>query len=182
MRMVERDKNHPSIILWSLGNESAVGAAHYAMYKWSKSRDPSRPVQYEGGQGRSAVTDVICPMYARVPTISSWARGWDRRPVILCEYQHAMGNSNGNLKEYWDAFRAEKGLQGGFIWDWVDQAMKEAKYLQQPIGIRLESADPKTLELRNRFSFLILATPGGATSAFAPDGTLPTVSLVLHLK
>ncbi|KAK3259323.1 hypothetical protein CYMTET_31673, partial [Cymbomonas tetramitiformis] len=123
MRMVERDKNHPSIILWSLGNESAVGAAHYAMYKWSKSRDPSRPVQYEGGQGRSAVTDVICPMYARVPTISSWARGWDRRPVILCEYQHAMGNSNGNLKEYWDAFRAEKGLQGGFIWDWVDQGL-----------------------------------------------------------
>eukprot|EP00241_Pyramimonas_parkeae_P000147 CAMPEP_0114238822 /NCGR_PEP_ID=MMETSP0058-20121206/8125_1 /TAXON_ID=36894 /ORGANISM="Pyramimonas parkeae, CCMP726" /LENGTH=1153 /DNA_ID=CAMNT_0001350949 /DNA_START=171 /DNA_END=3632 /DNA_ORIENTATION=+ len=124
MCMVERDKNFPCIIMWSLGNEDGVGDAHVAMAEWTLLHDPTRPIHYEPSGGRSAVTDVICPMYARVDTITRWAKDPNnKRPVILCEYQHAMNNSNGGLKEYWDAFRSVDGLQGGFIWDWVDQGL-----------------------------------------------------------
>ncbi len=135
IRMVERDKNHPSIIIWSLGNESGVGANHAVMYNWIKYRDPSRPVQYEGGGADSPVTDIICPMYSRVdqdqPTeanpkwsIKSWiGRSDESRPLILCEYSHAMGNSLGSFDKYWQAFRQTPRLQGGFIWDFVDQGL-----------------------------------------------------------
>lgn len=134
-QLVERDKNHPSVIIWSLGNESGQGSNHNAMYAWAKNRDPSRPVQYEGGGADTEVTDIICPMYARVeqdqlfPSVPKWAiKKWismpdETRPLILCEYAHAMGNSIGSFNKYWDAFRQYPRLQGGFIWDWVDQGI-----------------------------------------------------------
>ncbi|MGO0308677.1 beta-galactosidase [Endozoicomonas acroporae] len=137
MRMVARDFNHPSIIIWSLGNESGYGAAHDAMYQWTKRTDPSRPIQYEGGCSDTPATDIICPMYGRTDQDqpqqflgkNKWAlTKWvgmpnETRPIILCEYAHAMGNSLGGFAEYWDAFRKHPRLQGGFIWDWVDQGL-----------------------------------------------------------
>ncbi|EOX8560045.1 beta-galactosidase [Salmonella enterica subsp. diarizonae] len=134
-RMVQRDRNHPSIIIWSLGNESGYGANHDALYRWLKAEDPSRPVQYEGGGADTAATDIICPMYARVdqdqpfPAVPKWSiKKWlslpgDQRPLILCEYAHAMGNSFGGFAKYWQAFRQYPRLQGGFVWDWVDQSL-----------------------------------------------------------
>ncbi|MGF1747473.1 beta-galactosidase [Vibrio cionasavignyae] len=140
-RLVERDKNHPSVIIWSLGNESGIGNNHHAMYQWTKQRDPSRPVQYEGGGSDTAATDIIAPMYARVDHdqrlaadpnvtpkigIKKWlAMPGEDRPLILCEYAHAMGNSLGSFDKYWDAFREYPRLQGGFIWDWVDQGLSK---------------------------------------------------------
>ncbi|MGH0037309.1 MAG: glycoside hydrolase family 2 TIM barrel-domain containing protein [Myxococcota bacterium] len=129
MRMVQRDKNHPSIILWSLGNESGHGANHGAMAGWIRQYDPSRPLHYEGAlewnlHSDPPTTDVVCPMYPPVEDIVKWAettRG--ERPLIMCEYSHAMGNSNGGLSDYWDAIESHHGLQGGFIWDWVDQGL-----------------------------------------------------------
>ncbi|MFM5255827.1 beta-galactosidase [Aeromonas hydrophila] len=134
-RMVARDFNHPSIIIWSLGNESGYGPAHDAMYGWVKRADPSRPVQYEGGGADTPATDIICPMYARThqdqpfPAVPKWALAkWislpgETRPLILCEYAHAMGNSLGGYAHYWQAFRDHPRLQGGFVWDWVDQGL-----------------------------------------------------------
>jgi beta-galactosidase len=130
--MVERDKNHPSVILWSLGNESGYGVNHDAAAGWVRARDPSRPLHYEGairrdwGGGRSA-TDVVCPMYADVDSIEAWATAetGDSRPLILCEYSHAMGNSNGGLSDYFAAFRQHDALQGGFIWEWVDHGIRQ---------------------------------------------------------
>ncbi len=134
-RMVQRDRNHPSIIIWSLGNESGHGVNHDALYRWIKSEDPSRPVQYEGGGANTAATDIICPMYARVdqdqpfPAAPKWSiKKWlsmpgEQRPLILCEYAHAMGNSFGGFAKYWQAFRQYPRLQGGFVWDWVDQSL-----------------------------------------------------------
>lgn len=134
-RMVQRDRNHPSIIIWSLGNESGHGANHDALYRWLKSTDPTRPIQYEGGGANTAATDIICPMYARVdqdqpfPAVPKWSlKKWigmpdETRPLILCEYAHAMGNSFGGFAKYWQAFRSAPRLQGGFVWDWVDQAL-----------------------------------------------------------
>ncbi len=121
-RMVERDKNHPSVIIWSLGNEAGNGVNMEATYRWIKERDPSRPVQYERAE-LEANTDVYCPMYATIDRIVRYARQPRPRPLILCEYAHAMGNSVGNLQDYWDAIESHRQLQGGFIWDWVDQGL-----------------------------------------------------------
>jgi beta-galactosidase len=128
--MVERDKNHPSVIFWSLGNESGYGPNHDAAAGWVRARDPSRPLHYEGAIARDwsagrAATDVVCPMYADVESIERWAERQtdDPRPLILCEYSHAMGNSNGGLADYWSAFRRHDALQGGFIWEWVDHGI-----------------------------------------------------------
>lgn len=127
-RMVERDKNHPSIIIWSLGNEAGNGVNQMATYDWIKQRDPSRPVQYEQAYFKDRNTDIRCPMYATIDTMVAYAKGEMEgveadRPLIQCEYSHAMGNSVGNLQEYWDAIREHRLLQGGFIWDWVDQGL-----------------------------------------------------------
>jgi beta-galactosidase len=127
-RMVERDKNHASIILWSLGNESGYGPNHDGLAGWIRGRDPSRPLHYEGAmrggwKSGHAASDLVCPMYPSIARIIEWAKTTkDRRPLIMCEYAHSMGNSTGCLKEYWEAIDKYPGLQGGFIWDWVDQA------------------------------------------------------------
>ena len=129
-RMVQRDRNHPSIIGWSLGNESGYSAVHDAMAAWARRTDPSRFVQYEGASfhtsldGGEAASDVVCPMYASVEDIVAWSeRNATPRPLILCEYSHAMGNSNGGLADYFEAFETREGLQGGFIWDFKDQGL-----------------------------------------------------------
>eukprot|EP01065_Artemidia_motanka_P027562 TRINITY_DN32751_c0_g1_i1.p1 TRINITY_DN32751_c0_g1~~TRINITY_DN32751_c0_g1_i1.p1 ORF type:complete len:1251 (+),score=206.92 TRINITY_DN32751_c0_g1_i1:61-3753(+) len=125
-RMVERDKNHPSVIIWSLGNESGTGENLARCYRWACERD-SRPVQYEGNSSPADHSDIVCPMYASVNDIIDHAHSPESRPLILCEYSHAMGNSNGNLSEYWKAFEAYSELQGGFIWDWVDQGLQKER-------------------------------------------------------
>jgi Beta-galactosidase/beta-glucuronidase len=120
-RMVERDKNVTSIIIWSLGNESGYGKNFESNYYWTKQRDKSRPVQYEGS-GKTGVSDIFCPMYARIYALEAHANERQTRPLIMCEYAHAMGNSVGNLKDYWDVIYKHDQLQGGFIWEWVDHS------------------------------------------------------------
>jgi beta-galactosidase len=122
IRMVERDKNHPSVIIWSLGNECGDGPHFHTTYRWIKQRDPSRPVQSEDAR-LEPHTDIYCPMYRRINQIEEYASKPQRRPLIMCEYAHAMGNSVGNLQDYWDVIYKYKQLQGGFIWDWVDQGL-----------------------------------------------------------
>ncbi len=123
-RMVERDKNHPAIVIWSLGNEMGDGVNTVACADFLHDRDPSRPVHSERA-GRRSHVDIVSPMYSRVESIIRYASEPQDRPLILCEYAHAMGNSTGNLFKYWDAFRAFDHLQGGFIWDWVDQGLRQ---------------------------------------------------------
>ncbi|KGJ88393.1 glycoside hydrolase family 2 TIM barrel-domain containing protein [Colwellia psychrerythraea] len=121
-RMFERDKNHPSIIIWSLGNEAGDGVNFQAAYQWMKHQDKTRPVQYERAE-EAAHTDLVVPMYSRVEQLIEYAQSKPYRPLIMCEYAHAMGNSMGNLTDYWDTIREYPSLQGGFIWDWVDQGL-----------------------------------------------------------
>ncbi|MBN1939252.1 MAG: DUF4981 domain-containing protein [Candidatus Aminicenantes bacterium] len=125
IRMVERDKNHPSVIIWSLGNEAGDGINFEATYAWIKNRDASRPVQYERAEMKPH-TDIVCPMYAELELMEAYALKKRDRPFIQCEYTHAMGNSNGNLQDYWDLIEKYPQLQGAFVWDWVDQSL-EAK-------------------------------------------------------
>ncbi len=119
-RMLERDKNHPSVIIWSLGNEAGDGVNFTACADWVRQRDPSRPVHYERAK-LGANTDIFCPMYAPISRLLDYVKEKQTRPLILCEYAHSMGNSTGNLQDYWDVIEAHEQLQGGFIWDWVDQ-------------------------------------------------------------
>jgi len=179
LRMVIRDKNHPSIIFWSLGNESGYGPNHAAAAAWIREYDPTRPLHYEGaiskGQSyftwayHSLGTDIICPMYESIADLARWSdfvtkhyhpkadaslqgaaldalvlaqlNGWGsdlprpafprpllhplERPVILCEYSHAMGNSNGSLSDYFHLFKTKPGIQGGFIWEWLDHGIRQ---------------------------------------------------------
>ncbi len=123
-RMVEAFKNHPSVIFWSLGNEAGDGPNFEACYKWVKERDRSRAVQYERAE-EAAHTDVVCPMYSGLQHMENYAKDAKKyRPFIMCEYAHAMGNSEGGFKEYWDLIRKYPKLQGGFIWDYVDQGLR----------------------------------------------------------
>jgi beta-galactosidase len=122
--LVERDKNAPSVILWSLGNESANGPVFHEAYKWVKRRDNTRLVQFEQAK-ENENTDIVCPMYPTIAYMKEYAaRKEVARPYIMCEYSHAMGNSSGNFQEYWDIIRGSKNMQGGFIWDWVDQGFE----------------------------------------------------------
>lgn len=124
-RMYERSKNHPAVVVWSLGNEAGNGANFERTYDWFKSVENSRPVQYERAQ-ENYNTDIYCRMYRSVDEIKAYVNKKDiYRPFILCEYVHAMGNSVGGLKEYWDVFENEPMAQGGCIWDWVDQSFHE---------------------------------------------------------
>lgn len=123
-RMVERDKNHPSVITWSLGNESGNGPVMYDAYDWIKARDNTRPVQFESAN-KNRNTDVYCPMYPGIKEMEEYAANPNpAAPFIMCEYAHAMGNSSGNFREYWDIIESSPHMQGGFIWDWVDQGFK----------------------------------------------------------
>ncbi|MGH2560898.1 MAG: glycoside hydrolase family 2 TIM barrel-domain containing protein, partial [Thermomicrobiales bacterium] len=125
VRMVERDKNHPSVIIWSLGNESGYGENHDAMAAWIRQADPTRPIHYEGAR-EAEVVDLVSVMY---PTVEEVVRQGERtddpRPWFMCEYAHAMGNGPGNLKEYWEAIRAHPRLIGGCVWEWSDHGIRQ---------------------------------------------------------
>ncbi len=119
-RMIARDRNYSAIVIWSLGNESGYGNHFETIYDYAKEVDHTRPVQYEGG-GYDGKSDIYCPMYARVWSLLKHVNQRNERPLIMCEYAHAMGNSVGNLSDYWNLIYKYDQLQGGFIWDWVDQ-------------------------------------------------------------
>jgi beta-galactosidase len=128
-RLVLRDKNHPSVIAWSLGNESGHGESHRAAAAWVRNYDGRRPLHYEGAirpdwTGGAETSDIVCPMYPTIDAIVTHAQsGTQNRPLIMCEFSHAMGNSNGCLADYWDAIESNEGLQGGFIWEWWDHGL-----------------------------------------------------------
>ncbi|WP_159468750.1 glycoside hydrolase family 2 TIM barrel-domain containing protein [Dyadobacter sp. 3J3] len=134
--MLERDKNHPSIIIWSLGNESGMGANFTAMADYIHLSDPTRPIHYEGRSNYKPTTlssfDIMSVMYPSVSDMIELVKKDKNRPLIVCEYAHGMGNSIGNFKDYWDVIEKYPTMQGGFIWDWVDQ------------GLSLKRADGKT--------------------------------------
>ncbi len=133
-RMVERDKNHPSVIIWSLGNESGYGPNHDAMAEWMHAHDPTRPVHYEGATGwgnqylgpetapQMDFVSVMYPSLERLTELAEWPG--EQRPVLMCEYAHAMGNSPGALTEYWEIIEKYPRVAGGFVWDWVDQGLR----------------------------------------------------------
>lgn len=136
-RMVERDKNHPCVIMWSLGNEADCGQNHKAMTEWAHRHDPSRPVHYEGDTW-TIYSDIFSQMYTSHETLKAIGERTDtfdasdeivenrrRKPFILCEYAHAMGNGPGGLKEYWDLFYKYERLQGGFVWEWIDHGIRK---------------------------------------------------------
>jgi beta-galactosidase len=130
-RMAQRDKNHPALIVWSLGNESGYGANHEAAAAWLRRYDGSRPLHYEGAirfdwASPQDVSDITSPMYPPISALVEHATsGLQRHPLIMCEYSHAMGNSNGTLAEYWDVIDRTPGLQGGFIWEWFDHGLEQ---------------------------------------------------------
>lgn len=124
--MVERDKNHPSVVIWSMGNEAGDGVNFDSCYAWIHRRDPSRPVHYERAELR-ANTDIYCPMYPDIEYLEDYASQRRERPLIMCEYAHSMGNSTGNLQDYWNVIELHPQLQGGSIWDWVDQGFFQQK-------------------------------------------------------
>jgi len=122
-RMFQRDKNHPSIVCWSMGNECGNGPVFHEAYKWLKQQDAGRPVMFEQA-GEDENTDIVAPMYPSMGNMRKYAEAKDKvRPYIMCEYAHAMGNSTGNFNEYWDLIYAHPHMQGGFIWDWADQGI-----------------------------------------------------------
>ncbi|WP_042163366.1 glycoside hydrolase family 2 TIM barrel-domain containing protein [Paenibacillus gorillae] len=130
MRVVERDKNHPCVVMWSLGNESGYGANHIAMAEWTRDRDGSIPIHYEGaapineGLTDTACLDVESRMYTSVPDIVAYATDEkNSKPLFMCEYSHAMGQGPGDLREYWDAFYRHPKLIGGCVWEWCDHGI-----------------------------------------------------------
>ncbi len=138
-RMVVRDRHHPSVIFWSLGNESGFGINHDALAALVRSLDPTRPLHYEGAifharngetevwrNGGRYATDVVCPMYPSIQAIVEYARSGADRPLVMCEYSHAMGNSNGSLADYWAAVESEPLLAGGFVWEWKDHGLRQS--------------------------------------------------------
>ncbi|KAK9427406.1 glycosyl hydrolases family 2, TIM barrel domain-containing protein [Lipomyces doorenjongii] len=125
VQLVQRDKNHPSDIIWFLGNEAFYGQNHKAMYAYAKEFDPSRPIHYEG-DAQAETADMLSYMYPSLERLVGFAisEGDDfRKPIVLCEYVHAMGNAPGGLKEYVEAFRQYCRLQGGFVWEWANHGL-----------------------------------------------------------
>ena len=125
-RMVERDKNHASVVIWSLGNEAGDGPNFEATSKWIHERDPGRPVHYEQA-GEKPHTDIVCPMYPPASRLAQYSSRDQKRPMILCEYAHAMGNSTGGVWSYWKLIYTRPHLQGAFVWDWVDQGLRQSQ-------------------------------------------------------
>ena len=152
--------NHPSIVTWSLGNETAMSDNFLQAYKWVKSQDSSRPVQYEQArQGEG--TDIFCPMYYTVKNCETYCKNPESKiPLIQCEYNHTMGNSGGNLKDYWELVRKYPIFQGGFDWDFVDQALH--RHIQKPMSINPEKMSNE--ELRK-----IEYTYGGDYNSYDPS-------------
>lgn len=165
-QMVHRDKNHPSVIIWSLGNEAGGGSNFVAMHDWIRSYDSTRVIQYEG-DNRPQVSDVRSHMYESPATVANRAADTsDTRPYIMIEYAHSMGNSTGNLKEYWDVVRSHPVLQGGFIWDFVDQALT----WPTPPRKRLTETGPDTLTAELGPSATLDKASGlSGPAVFAPD-------------
>lgn len=165
--MLELLKNHPCVVLWSLGNEAGDGANFAAMGRWVKQRDPSRPLHYEGARGITK-PDLYSPMYFSIGGLDGWCRREEAKPLaeqhplIQCEYNHTMGNSSGGLAEYWALYRKERLLQGGFIWDWRDQGILREK----PANHQPAAADSALAALdAKRF-----VTPDGRLRYFAYGG------------
>ncbi|GAA2256218.1 glycoside hydrolase family 2 TIM barrel-domain containing protein [Streptomyces atrovirens] len=149
--MVHRDKNHPSVVIWSLGNEAGGGSTFTAMHDWIRSYDPTRVIQYEGDD-RPGISDIRSRMYESPSRVERRAEDTaDTRPYVMIEYSHAMGNSNGNFKKYWDVVRRHDVLQGGWIWDFADQSL----YTPVPARTLLTESGPAGLRGE------ILATRGG---------------------
>jgi beta-galactosidase len=159
-RMVQRDRNHACIVMWSLGNESGYGPNHDALAGWIRRSDPTRPLHYEDAirvegwvDGGRHATDVVCPMYPSIDAIVAYGNDPRAdRPLIMCEYSHAMGNSNGSLADYWHAITTTPLLQGGFIWEWKDHTLRShaperhhAPRVRRPVRRR-----PERLQLRRR--------------------------------
>ena len=138
VNMVEHFKNHPSVLMWSLGNEAGEGPNFDRMAEWAKRRDPSRLLHYEGNYDRT-YTDLYSPMYFRIASLEPWCRREEKKPLsrqqplIQCEFNHTMGNSSGGFAEYWSLIRRERLLQGGFIWDWRDQGILRSKPADHPL-------------------------------------------------
>ncbi len=129
-RMVVRDRHHPCVIGWSLGNESGYGPVHDAASAWIHRVDPGRFVHYAGcrrfdtGGVPAPATDIACPMYSSLELLRAWVERDDPRPLVMSEYSHAMGTSNGGLAEYWELFEPGTGIQGGFVWEWADHSLR----------------------------------------------------------
>jgi beta-galactosidase len=137
-RMLERDKNHASVVIWSMGNEAGDGANMAAGYRWLKERDATRPVHYEGSSRSGGPnSDINSFMYPPPATTAQRAEARPTMPLLLCEYSHAMGNSNGGLKEYWDLLYSGTNSRGAFVWDWVDQG------LRQPVPPEYRDSSPR---------------------------------------
>ncbi len=166
--MVERDKNHASVIVWSLGNEAGDGVNFVATSDWVHGRDSTRPVHYERAGSREHV-DIISPMYASPQWVERWAQQEHERPLILCEYAHAMGNSTGNLKEYWEVFEAHRQVQGGFIWDWVDQGLRK---VSEPSWALVEAVTGAVADLHGK-----VVETGGIGAAALADPSPPAHAL-----
>ena len=130
-RMVERDKNHPSVVVWSLGNESDFGRNHEAMAAAARDLDDSRPIHYEPDE-ELAVSDIVGPMYPSIGRVEELLAEHPDAPVILCEYVHAMGNGPGGVADYWETFRSHDRLQGGFVWEWIDHGLRTTTSDGQP--------------------------------------------------
>ncbi|OAM89901.1 hypothetical protein AW736_11335 [Termitidicoccus mucosus] len=175
-RMVERDKNHACVVTWSLGNEAGMGINFEKSRVWLKERDPSRPVQYEGDQSGS-VSDIICPMYPEVETVINYARLPREKPFIMCEYAHAMGNSTGDLWAYWrPIYEGAPYLQGGFIWDWVDQGIRAPVPASRGI---VEMENPRAIPLNPELgTFFGYGGTFGVMGRFPSDGNFAANGLV----
>lgn len=184
--MVEAFKNHPSVILWSMGNEAGDGVNFVECSKWIKQRDASRPVHYEQA-GMKDHADLFTPMYYKIGGLAEWCRKEEKkplaqqRPLIQCEYNHTMGNSAGGLEDYWALIKRERLLQGGFIWDWRDQGLLQTK----PAPVVVKDRSPAGLEARltGEFSATDGLTKGKAVVDAAPAlGLTDTVTVVADVK
>lgn len=182
VRMFERAKNHASIITWSLGNEAGFGENFERTYAWLKTRDPARPVQYEGDRSTRA-SDVVCPMYPGTEAVAHYGALPRTRPLIMCEYAHAMGNSTGDIWAYWrPIYDGVPYLQGGYIWDWVDQGLRTPVPASRQVE-RLENSKSLPLDPKLGTFFAYGGTfgpPGVASDGNSAADGLVTADRVPH--